>query len=99
MGSGFVPVNTVQAVAIWPRWTSLRGKNPPPEGGGLEGAGTSCATSGDVIKAASRGVASLVTKLRNGRTIDLEQGFTSIRLNRSRIAPGKLISHFRLRCA
>jgi hypothetical protein len=36
MGSGVVPEKTVQAVAVRPRWTSLRGKKPPVEGGGVE---------------------------------------------------------------
>ena len=34
MGSGFVPEKTVQAVAVMPRLSSLRGKKPPVEGGG-----------------------------------------------------------------
>ena len=33
MDSGALPVKTVQAVPIRPRWTSLSGKKPPPMGG------------------------------------------------------------------
>ena len=40
MGSGRVPVNTVQAVAVMPGRSSLRGKKPPVEGGGVAEAWT-----------------------------------------------------------
>src|SRR3954447_23798604 len=34
MGSGLVPLKTVQAVAVMPRLSSLSGKKPPVDGGG-----------------------------------------------------------------
>jgi hypothetical protein len=34
MGSGLVPLKTVHAVAVIPRFTSRKGKNPPVDGGG-----------------------------------------------------------------
>jgi hypothetical protein len=68
-----VPEKTVQAVAVSPRWTSLRGKKPPVEGGGT---GTACAADATELRSVT------MAARRQGRNaaIPFSIGFTSIRL-------------------
>jgi hypothetical protein len=79
MGSGVVPENTVQAVAVRPRWTSLRGKNPPVEGGGTGIACAASATGQRSVKAAAK-------MLGRDAAISFGIGFTSIRVQRVAIS-------------
>jgi hypothetical protein len=73
MGSGVVPEKTVQAVAVRPRWTSLRGKKPPVEGGGV---GMVCAKDAS----GQRRVATAARRQGRDAAIPFEFGFTSIRV-------------------
>jgi hypothetical protein len=91
-----VPVKTVQAVAICPRWTWERGKNPSPEGGG-EG-GVVWAGRHRAVAMASRHAVGDAARRSFGKSVRIEagialwQGFTSIRLNRRRDGPGGCVN-------
>src|SRR5215469_15087647 len=84
IGSGFVPENTVQAVAICPRWTWLSGKKPPPGAGGPSVLGDVVCAHIDATDAETRATANV----RSEEKTALRQELTSIRLNRVRIGPG-----------
>jgi VWFA-related protein len=88
MGSGLFPVKTVQAVALRPACTSLRGKNPPPKAGGPAEAGGLCAETRAVNRSAQPAKAKVTIRAREGMKLGKDKGervsfrqvFTSIRV-------------------
>jgi hypothetical protein len=77
MGSGVVPEKTVHAVAVRPRWTSLRGKKPPVEGGGT---GMDCAPDARGQRNVTTAAAKHAIAQGRDAAIPFRIGFTSIRV-------------------